>query len=333
MRHNPHVTEGAAPGLPVQWLPATTSDPATMALEPARDPYRHHPQASPHQKADPEPAEARPPGRLPARFADLGRRLAAALSPGFARALAVTTRVPPPAAAAGAIGVAALVLALLAADGDGEFPGSTFEAGLLSRPPSPDAADASEAPEAPEAVAALANNAIAERLVEDPAFDLRPGGPAAGAEANELPLPLPQQTAGPVADGGARDPVAVLSAAVPAPADPTLRILERLRTRMAFPPADGMPPSAKAPAKAEPRVAIQLLAVGRRQLATEAWGRLQRDNADLLGRLQPTIVAPERKVSTLFRLRAGPVATAREAQSLCASLVRRGVDCIVVHGG
>jgi hypothetical protein len=185
----------------------------------------------------------------------------------------------------------------------------------------------------------MAPEALAERLVEDPAFDLRPdpgaatatdAGATPGTEAAEPPLPPPDDASALLMDGDARDPVAVLAAAVPLPADPALRVLEQLRAR------DGALPAA-AGSEAEPEagagVVIQLLAAGRRELATEAWSRLLRDNADLLGHLQPTIVEPEPTVSTLFRLRAGPLATVREAQALCASLARRKVDCIVVGGG
>ena len=116
--------------------------------------------------------------------------------------------------------------------------------------------------------------------------------------------------------------VAVLSAAVPRPADPALRVLEQQRA------GQGSPAT-----RTEPDLAVQLVAVARREQAVEAWTRLQRGNADLLGRLQPIIVEPERRVSTLYRLRAGPVASPREAQALCASPVRRRVDCIVVQAG
>ena len=268
----------------------------------------------------------------------MGQRLDAALPAGAARAVAAAARVPPGAAAAGAIAVAALVLALLAGDGDGEFPGAAFEAQLLSSAPPRQAAEASEASEAHGPVASMAPDALAERLVEDPAFDLRLDaraamgataaavGGLAGLSAAQPPPSSPDDAGAPLRDGGARDPVAVLAAAVPPPADPALRVLEQLRAR------DSAPPAA-AGSDAEAGFAIQLLAAGRRELATEAWSRLQRDNADLLGGLQPTIVEPERTVSTLFRLRAGPLATVREAQALCASLVRRKVDCIVVGGG
>lgn len=272
-------------------------------------------------------AAARWPARLSGCAVGFGRWLKEPLLPGAARAVAAAARVPPAAATAGAVGAAALVLSLLAGDGDGEFPGPAFEAQLLSSAPPRQAA---EALEAPGSVTSMAPAALAERLVEDPAFDLRLDANAtagAAAEAAAVGAPPGRSAAEPLTDGGARDPVAVLAAAAPPPADPALRVLEQLRAR------DSAPLAETVGSEAEAGFAIQLLAAGRRELATEAWSRLQRDNADLLGSLQPTIVEPEPTVSTLFRLRAGPLATVREAQAVCASLVRRKVDCIVVRGG
>lgn len=232
--------------------------------------------------------------------------------------------------------IAALVLALLAGDGDSEFPGFSFEAGLLSRPPSSQAVEASDTP---VLHAALAPDELAERLVEDPAFDPLPGARGGAMLPGAEPPAPPDATASSGANGG-KDAVAVLSATSPPPADPTLRLLERLRLRSSIAGASRPAAALAAPASAKTEAAgsergfaVQLLAAGRREQTVEAWGRLQRNNADLLGRLQPIIVEPERKVSNLFRLRAGPVASAREAQALCASLARRSVDCIVVQGG
>ena len=80
-------------------------------------------------------------------------------------------------------------------------------------------------------------------------------------------------------------------------------------------------------------LAIQLVAVSRREQAERAWDRLLRENLDLLGRLQPIIVEPEPRAGALFRLRAGPVASLEDGRALCAALSGRGVDCIVVRGG
>jgi len=80
-------------------------------------------------------------------------------------------------------------------------------------------------------------------------------------------------------------------------------------------------------------LAIQLVAVSRREQAERAWDRLLRENLDLLGRLQPIIVEPEPRAGALFRLRAGPVASLEDGRALCAALSGRGVDCIVVRSG
>jgi cell division septation protein DedD len=177
----------------------------------------------------------------------------------------------------------------------------------MSRPPLSPTAEAAEETGA----AALATAALAERLVEDPAFE---DAPAAGRPLEKEP--------GSDAAGDGEDAVAVLSAASPPPADPALRLHERQRNRAGERPAE---------AQAQPAYTVQLLAVSRREQATQAWSRLYRDHPDLLGRLQPIIVEPEQRVTSLFRLRAGPMASASEAQSVCASLARRGIECIVVH--
>ncbi|MGZ9033648.1 MAG: SPOR domain-containing protein [Rhodospirillales bacterium] len=259
----------------------------------------------------------------------------------LSHAAARARRIHPGAAAAGVIGAAALVLALLAGDGDTEFPGPSFEAGLLSQTPPSPAAEPSEAAMAP---AARTPDALAERLVEDPVFDPQPRLDESTIARDAEPSLVPDPGAGGGEGGPAPDAIAVLAAASPQPADPALRVLESLRNRPppgfgddepASPAAadDGDAAAGEGNVATGPGFTVQLVAMARREQALTAWDRLHRDNANLLGRLQPIIVEPERRVSTLYRLRAGPLASAREAMTLCASLARRGVDCIVVEPG
>lgn len=77
---------------------------------------------------------------------------------------------------------------------------------------------------------------------------------------------------------------------------------------------------------------VQLIAVSRRDQAVSAWTNLVRENTDLLGALEPAIVGGEGRGS-LFRLRTGLFASNEQAQSLCASLKRRNVECVVVRRG
>jgi hypothetical protein len=312
-------------------LPVMSSDQATMAPEPARDADRR-PEPKPYVRADPDLAKS---------AAAPGSGARAPLSARLAHTAARVRCIPPGAAAAGAIGAAALVLALLAGDGDTDFPGPSFEAGLLSQALPPTVAELS-APAPLPAIPAPA--ALAERLVEDPLFDPQPRLDGPVLEPNAEPSLPPDPEAGGGEGGPARDAVAVLAGASPQPADPALRVLESLRNRP--PPRfgddepvspaladDGDAAAGEGDVVAEPGFTVQLVATARREQALTAWDRLHRDNADLFGRLQPIIVGPERRVSTLYRLRAGPFASAREARTLCASLARRGVDCIVVEPG
>jgi cell division septation protein DedD len=236
--------------------------------------------------------------------------------------------------AAAAIGVAALVLALFAAGGEAGSAKGVFDPALPTLAPGSPGGDASNAATDPEA---LARAALAGRFVEDPVFDReRPRN----QPATRLPAEPPPPPVGPSAEaragGQEADPLAVLSAASPPHADPALRVLERLRAQHVPAAAASSPPAPRAlgPAEAalQPGFAIQLLAVGRRDQAERAWERLRSDNPDLLGRLQPTIAQPEQRVGSLFRLRAGPLASAEHGRALCAALSGRGVDCIVVHG-
>jgi cell division septation protein DedD len=227
--------------------------------------------------------------------------------------------------AAAGIGMAALVLALLAADGEAGSSKRVFGPAPPTLAPGSPGGDASNAAVDPEA---LARAALAGRLVEDPVFDRDPLRDQQATRAGAESAPAPLEPAAPRA-GGEEDPLAVLSAASPPPADPALRVLERLRAQKS--PAPGAPgPGAAA---LRPGFAVQLLAVGRRDQAERAWDRLRSGNPDLLGRLQPIIARPEQRPGALFRLRAGPLASVEDARALCAALSSRGVDCLVVQGG
>lgn len=283
-------------------------------------------------------------GVLDAPDAAPRRRLHGALLLGLKRGLAAARVAPAEVLAAVGIGAAALVMALLAGDGEAEFPRPGPNAPLPSQSPASADAEASPAAMDPEA---LAEAALAGRLVEDPDFDRTPprDEQATIGPTDLLPPPL-EAPAGKGQDGRpakageagkGSDPLAVLSAASPPPADPALRILERLRAQQSPSPPAAPSPAPTVPGSAaaavDHGVAIQLVAVGRREQAERAWDWLRRENPDLLGRLQPIIAEPEQRGGALFRLRAGPVASLEDGRALCAALSGRGVDCIVVRGG
>lgn len=327
-----------------------------MAPEPAHkgDPPRHRtpcqepdrgpsPPAGPGEPpgdeatwSDPPPVEADAAGAEPHPSRKPSSRLE--------RALLAIRRAPAEVLAAAGIGALALLLAILAGDGGAEFPGPAFEAELLSQPPEAQGAEGPDAgPEDSIGQGRLSTEALARSLVEGPVLDPRASRdePAAAVVVAE-PAPLPLDDAEGDAEeeaGGDKDPVAVLSAAEPQPADPVLRILARMRSGQPGPPSAATPPL-RAPAgpeavaaSAPQRYSVQLVAVGRREQAERAWQRLRGENPDLLDRLQPIIAEPEPRAGSLFRLRAGPLASAEEGRGLCASLARRGVECMVVDGG
>lgn len=325
-----------------------------MAPEPAHkgDPPR---QRTPDQEPDRGPsspagggqpagdeASAADPPRIEANGAGAEPHPSPKPSSRLEGALLAIRRAPAEALAAAGIGALTLLLAVLAGDGGAEFPGPAFEAELLSQPPVAQGAELPDAaPEDSLGQGRFSSEALARRLVEGPVLDPEPlrDEPAAVVVAEPAPLPL-DAAAGEAEEqaGGDRDPVAVLSAAEPRPADPVLRILERMRRGQPEPPSAAPPLRAPAgpasmAAAAPQRFSVQLVAVSRREQAERAWDRLRRENPDLLGRLQPLIAEPEPRGGALFRLRAGPLASAEEGRGLCASLASRGVECMVVDGG
>jgi SPOR domain len=66
--------------------------------------------------------------------------------------------------------------------------------------------------------------------------------------------------------------------------------------------------------------------------AKGAWARLRDKNADLLGSLSPSVARVNLdNRGTFYRLRAGPIASATKARSICDSLAARRVSCLVVR--
>ena len=75
---------------------------------------------------------------------------------------------------------------------------------------------------------------------------------------------------------------------------------------------------------------IQLGALASRTIAESTWTRVHEQYRDLLGGMQPTYEAVTRDGRTVTRLRAGYLPDIGKARELCASLKRRGQECIVV---
>jgi cell division septation protein DedD len=273
-------------------------------------------------------------------------------------------RVPPGPAAAGAIATVTLALAVVAGDSDREYPGAAFEAALLSHA----TAQAGEASNWLVMDATLADGVLAERLVEDPWLEptstLAAGGPAAApADGTDTPMPplmtspatAEAQAGGVVpatsdefpgphamaAGGSSGAAIAVLSAVTPPPPagrsgrtggdEHPGQSRDAGGADAAVPAAASAAPPPAAVTTSSSEFAVQLVAVSRRDQADDAWSRLRRENVDLLGELRPLILDPDGRRTSLYRLRAGPITSAEQAGSLCASLNARRVDCIVVR--
>ena len=158
----------------------------------------------------------------------------------------------------------------------------------------------------------------------------------AGAQVEKL-LPQPEQPM--------PRPVPAPEAATPAaPPQPT-----------AAPPAAGaVKPAAKTAAEAKPtappkpaaaaakpaaaetsgtgKIEVRLGSVRTPESAREEWGRLKRENADLLGNLRANAVPVDLgEKGTYYRIQAGPFADAAAAARLCAELKKRNHGCILAR--
>jgi cell division septation protein DedD len=89
-----------------------------------------------------------------------------------------------------------------------------------------------------------------------------------------------------------------------------------------------------APVPAGGAYQVQLAALSSRDHAQASWSRLSKKHADVLGGLKADILRADLgEKGVIYRLRAGPAGDETAARSLCASLVARKVDCIVVRPG
>jgi cell division septation protein DedD len=99
--------------------------------------------------------------------------------------------------------------------------------------------------------------------------------------------------------------------------------------------SDVAAPAPAQPVKPPPAAAkgyrLQLGAMRTPEAAKEEWDRLQHQNGDLLGKLAyaaPRVDLGNRGV--FYRIQAGPMAAATDANRACSELKHRGVSCILV---
>ncbi len=146
-------------------------------------------------------------------------------------------------------------------------------------------------------------------------------GPAGTASA---PPPSPEdilpRTTAPAAPAA---PAAQPKPAVPAPATPAPKVA-------APPPAAPKAESAKPAAPASGPVTIQLGAFGSTDGAEQVWSRLS-GRVSALGGLRKTVQPVETGGRTLYRLRAGGIASEADAKALCAAVQTAGEQCVLVR--
>ncbi len=87
-------------------------------------------------------------------------------------------------------------------------------------------------------------------------------------------------------------------------------------------------PSVKPSAGAGNAYRVQLVSLGSAAAVRREWIRLKKAHRDVLHGLRLTMKT--NRSGSLYRLQAGPLSNRRAATSLCATIKRRRLDCIVV---
>lgn len=144
--------------------------------------------------------------------------------------------------------------------------------------------------------------------------------------APEPPAPTPQQQAA----ASAPQPFTKLEAP-PAPPKTTSAAAPKA------PPAPQVatatpPPTTAKPATTISGVRVQLGAVGSEDAAQKEWDRIRKANSDILGSVSPAFVRADLgDKGVVYRIQAGPLATADAAADLCSKLKTRNVGCFVAR--
>ena len=163
---------------------------------------------------------------------------------------------------------------------------------------------------------------LAAAPVEPPKVETAPPPPpVAAVEVAPRPTPAAPPSA---------TPPAVAKEAAPPPAPETA-------APAAVPPATAEKAAATPVAAVAPAAGraggfrIQLASVGDKKSADNEWRRLSRANADVLGKLSPTVATVDLPgKGTFHRLSAGPFPDRGAAAQACEALHKRKVGCFVV---
>jgi cell division septation protein DedD len=168
-----------------------------------------------------------------------------------------------------------------------------------------------------------------EQLLPPPEAPLpRPAVPEPVAEAAALPppaaVPAPVTAAAPTVPTAVPATPPASTAAVPATPPTTAATPPQTKPAAAPATAPTVAPTGKG-------YHLQLGAVRSAEGAKQEWERLRRQNGDLLdtlGLVTPRVDLGER--GTFYRIQAGPIADAGQAERRCNELKRRGVGCLLV---
>ncbi len=168
-----------------------------------------------------------------------------------------------------------------------------------------------------------------------------------GASQPEQLLPPPEQPVLPTVEASSPVEPAIPEPAIPAPPVPASPV--PAQTAALQPETPAMPATPAAPAaadavaavpaapptasaaKAGGAVMVQFAALKDKAAADQAWTRLTKMHADLLGGLQPSIEPVTVNGNKLFRLRAVGLSDGKVASALCAKMKERKQDCTVVR--
>ncbi len=144
-----------------------------------------------------------------------------------------------------------------------------------------------------------------------------------------LPLPLPRDVepaAGREAVSAPADAPEPVAEVPPPPAAESAEV-----AAVAPAPTEAAPPPTASPTDKD--YLVQLAALRSADAANEAWRRLAKANADLLGDLQPKVVRVDlgAEKGVFFRLRVGPLRDEANAKDLCAKFKARKLGCLVIR--
>lgn len=163
-----------------------------------------------------------------------------------------------------------------------------------------------------------------------PAAPATPGSAASVSSSRDLALQAPKPLTAPQSAQSANPQPRTLQ--LPSQ-QPQQAAGPRLLTPQATPSQPSPPTSSQTPAqRGMGGYMVQLVAVSSTGQAQGVWTSLRNRNSDLLGGLSPTFVRADLGAKgSIYRLRAGPIASEERARAMCAELVKRNVDCIIVR--